>query len=258
MKPTGVLGVLVLFGLAGCVTITEVGNRPISCSSNSVECHQELRVNFTHALLTVAPSASATFSTSGILSGTYSETIDLEQDDGSNPPTSYQYDANWAGLRPHAWCPRKVDYVARGRFLGIFPGSDEQSINIAGVVERVLITTDTFASWESQVLPSSTVIAQGLTADKFVGIWSAYDNTFTINSATLTCGGQDCSTISNPPIINIQLGGVPAAMACGALFTAQFECTKAGKDASAIGELRLNTTQGTFGVDFMCAEPLGA
>lgn len=245
--------------MGGCVTITEVSDRRMLCGSNQANCSQELRVNFNHGFLMGSPGASATFTTSHELSGSYSQTIELQQDDGSDPPNRYQYQGRWDDRQAFAWCPRIVLYEARGKVLGLFPDTDKESIVIPGEVERVEVFTDNFTTMRSQILNGSTVSIGPLSANEAIGMWSAYDNAFTVNSASLTCsGGQDCSAMATPPVQNISLGAVPATIGCGGTYTARFQCTAAARSAGEGGELTLNTSRGNFVVNFFCQEPPGA
>lgn len=259
MQASRVLVVLAVTCLSACVTITEVSDRRMLCASNQANCSQRFRVNFNHGFLMGGPGASATFTTSHENSAPYSQTIELQQDDGSDPPNRYQYEGNWNDRQAFGWCPRTVHYEARGRVLGIFPDTDTESIVIPGDVERVEVFTDNFTTMRSQILNGSTVSIGPLSTNEYIGIWSTYDNAFTINTASLTCsGGQDCSAMANPPIENILLGSVPATIGCGGLYTANFRCTAAARSAGQGGELTLNTSRGNFVVSFFCQEPPGA
>ena len=259
MHASKVLIVLTAASLSACVSITEVSDRRMSCPSNQADCTQRFRVNFNHGLFMRTPGASATFTTSQVLSGSYSQTFELQQDDGSDPPRRYQYEGSWRDRQAFGWCPRTVRYEARGRFLGLFPDTDVESIEIPGEVERVEVYTDNFITRRSQILNASTVTIGPLSTNEYISVWSAYDDAFTINSASLTCsGGQDCSAIPNPPVQNVILGAVPATMGCGAAYTARFRCTAAARAAGDGGELTLNTSRGDFVVNFVCREPPGA
>lgn len=246
--------------LSACVSITEVSDRRMSCASNQANCSQQFRVNFRHGLGMRTPSANVRFTTSQALSGTFSsETFELQQDDSSDPPTRYQYQGSWSDRQAFGWCPRTVRYEAKGRFLGIFPDTDTESIVIPGEVERVEVFTDNFVTMRSQILNASTVTVGPLSADRGITVFSAYDDNFTVNSATLTCsGGQDCATMPNAPVQNIALGPTPVTMSCGGLYGAQFQCTTAAKNAGEGGEISLNTTRGNFVVQFVCQPSPGA
>jgi len=161
-------------------------------------------------------------------------------------------------------CGFEVRHTARARFLGIIPVEDAVTRRIAGNPAWEGVFLSDGLSYGPVALASLTQ-GQTVTAPRIVGVTRGLllrnqysGQTLTIQSIAVLCGTQDCATVANPSVQNIQIPSLPQTLACAVGVYVQAQCTDKAIGEASGGTFVFGTDRGTVNVPFACTPEIGA
>lgn len=178
---------------------------------------------------------------------------------------SFDYSGRWRliPITPFfiTGCDFSVRHVAHGRFWGVIPVKDSSTKQIQGDPSRqslMLYGSDWDKEFIHLSVGSALVETVPITTANGIGLSNSYSAPITINSITFLCNGNDCGSITDPPITNIIVPSLPVVLNCGHTMFVHFGCTQKAINQSAGGKARFETDRGIVQAPFTCFPDRGA